>query len=123
MRVEIPDIRRSCFFLSRSSYHASQAKRTGVVTCPRIDRNYGKSDALQAPGAVAELVDAGVELVEDAEEQVARGYRAARDGDVLVALYLPRGATDQHVRYVVVQVLIGVAHVRPVQDQRAIQQR
>src|SRR6185503_14340714 len=44
------------------------------------------SDPLRTPGAVAELVHLHVELVEDAQQQVARGHRAARKGDVAIAL-------------------------------------
>ena len=38
-------------------------------------------------------------------------------------LSLPFSSADQHVRHVVVQVLVGVAHVAAVENQRMIEQR
>ena len=39
-----------------------------------------------------------------------------------VALELARGAADQHVRHVVMQMLVRIAHVAAVEDQRVIEQ-
>ena len=40
-----------------------------------------------------------------------------------VALELTRRAAHQNVRHIVVQVLVGIAHVGPVEDQRVVEQR
>src|SRR6185437_14006422 len=65
------------------------------------------SDPLCPAGAVAELIHLHVELVENAQQQIARGHGAAGKGHVPVALQAPVGTADQHVRYVIMQMLIG----------------
>src|SRR6266850_1747522 len=58
--------------------------------------------------------------VEEAEQQVAGRHRLPLVVEVPVAFQLAAGAADEEVRDVVVLMLVRVAHVRPVQDQRLI---
>ena len=44
-------------------------------------------------------------------------------GQMPAALKLTRRAADQNVRHIVMQVLVGIAHVGAVENQRMIQQR
>ena len=61
--------------------------------------------------------------IQDAQQQVAGCHGLAFVRDMAVAFQLSVGAADQDVRHVVVLVLVRVAHVGAVQNQRVIQQR
>src|SRR5881628_479036 len=60
--------------------------------------------------------------VEHAQQQVAGRHRLAIVGEVPVAFQVSIRATDQDVRHVVMLVLIRIAHVRAVHDQRVVEQ-
>ena len=60
--------------------------------------------------------------VQNAQKEVARRERLRRIRHVPPSFELTRCAAHQNVRHVIVKVLIGVAHVGPIQDQRVIQQ-
>src|SRR5690349_14486157 len=78
------------------------------------------SDLADQPGAVAELRLLNPELVQDRQVQIrercARGRR-----DILAADVLAIRAAHQDLRQRIVVVLIAVAHVRAVQEQRMIE--
>jgi len=64
-----------------------------------------------------------VEAIEQAEQQVPGRDRHARVGEMPVAFQLAVRAAHEHVGHVFVAMLIGVAHVAAVENQRMIQQR
>src|SRR5690606_34877349 len=80
-------------------------------------------DVLQPAGAVAEALSMDIELVEEAQQQVARPHRLGRIRQVAITRHPAVVPAEDHVRNVVMQVLIRVAHVAAVQDQRMIEQR
>lgn len=45
------------------------------------------------------------------------------EGEVTIALHLPRSAPDQHVRHIIMQMPVGVAHVAAIKDKRMVEQR
>src|SRR5207237_626343 len=61
--------------------------------------------------------------VHDVEQEASSGYCLAFECDLTSTLQLPAGAADQDVRYVIVLVLIRVAHIGSVKNQGMIQQR
>src|SRR6267154_2155405 len=80
-------------------------------------------DRSQLAFAVADGVLRDSELVENRQQQVAGRHGFGRVGDVAVALHLAVEGADEHVRDVVVDVLVRVAHVAAVEDERVIEQR
>src|SRR6185437_14685107 len=86
----------------------------------RSDLTMCASNLAHEPGAVAELRHLDTDLVEDRQVQV--GQRGARSGrDVLAADVLAVGAAHQDLRQRIVVVLVAVAHVRAVEEQRMIE--
>src|SRR6266496_1490197 len=65
----------------------------------------------ESAAAVALNVLLDAEQVQHAQQQVARGHRLALVREMTVAFELPVRAADEHVRHVIVLVLIRVAHV------------
>ena len=70
-----------------------------------------QSQVIQPARTIADAFMMNVELVQDAEQQIACRDRPRRICEMTAAFELTVGATDQHVRYVVVKVLIGIAHI------------
>src|SRR5262245_25709515 len=112
----------------------TRTARSPAGTPPRIssravgigDLGFGSRDfsqVLQPAGAVADAVLMNVEPVEDAEQQVASRHGLLRIRQVAAAFQLPCGAADEYVRYVVVHVLVRIAHVAAEENQRLIEQR
>src|SRR5580704_639322 len=60
--------------------------------------------------------------VEDAQQKISGGDRLGGERQMTAALELAAGSARQDVGDVVVQVLVGIAHVGSVQRQRMIQQ-
>ncbi len=64
-----------------------------------------------------------VDLHLDREQQAAGRHSLRRIRDVAVALHLAVQGADEHVRHVVVHVLVGVPHIAAVENHRLIEQR
>src|SRR5690242_10672801 len=81
-------------------------------------------EASEPPCAVvSDLVLMYSKHIQNAQQQIGGGNRFGREGQVPSALELSGSAARQDIRHVVVQVLVGVAHVGAVQDQGVIEQR
>src|SRR5438477_6406888 len=79
-------------------------------------------EVFQPSGAVADAVLMNVEPIQQAQQQISRRHRHRRICEVTIALQLSIGAADNHVRYVLMAMLIRVPHVRAVEHQRVIEQ-
>src|SRR4029077_7460799 len=79
--------------------------------------------ARQPPGAVANAVLVNAIQLENAQQKIPARNCLGRIRQVTVPLELPGCATDQNMRHVVVQVLVGVTHIAAVENQRMIEQR
>src|SRR5262249_26746842 len=69
------------------------------------------SQVIQPARTIADAFMMNVEPVQDAQQQIACRDCPRRICEMTAAFELTVGATHQHVRYVVVKVLIGIAHV------------
>jgi hypothetical protein len=61
-----------------------------------------------------------VELIEEAQQQIARGDGLGRIREVAPTLEPPVVAADQHMRHVVMQVLVGVTHIAAEEQQQIV---
>src|SRR5262249_3793469 len=102
---------------------ASVATRANVITPALSPKPLALLDRSKFPLAISDRVLADAELVEDRQQQAAGRYRLRRIRDVAVALHASVQPSDEHVRDVVVHVLVRVAHVAAVEHERMIEQR
>ena len=72
---------------------------------------------LQPARAVADAVLVNVELVQYAQQQITGRHGLRGIGQMTPAFESPVQSSDQHVRHIVVKVLIGVPHVAAIQNQ------
>src|SRR5258707_9474401 len=79
--------------------------------------------ARQPAGAVADAVLLNAIQLENAQQKIPAGDGFGRIRQVTVPLHLAGFAADQNVRHVVLQVLIGCAHLAALDSQRTIDQR
>src|SRR5438045_2623098 len=78
---------------------------------------------VQAARAVADTFPVNVKFIQHAQQQIAGRHRLGRISQMTAAFEFPVQSTDEYMRHVVMEVLIGVPHVRSIENQRMIQQR
>src|SRR5207248_4088906 len=71
----------------------------------------------QRTRAVADALLIDPIQVQDAEQEIAARNRFGRIRQVTPAFQLPTGRANQNMRHVIMQVLIGIAHIGTVQNQ------
>src|ERR1700678_420991 len=124
----------------RSPFMAASA--TGLVLAPKAPRHNSNApphtagqmertlrarifDLLnqtrQPARAIADLIFMDAVQIENTRQHVPGGNGLRFISQVAISLELPGGSANQNVRHVIMQVLVGVAHIGAIKDQRMIQ--